>query len=305
MKGALIGFGYWGQILAKNLKNSKKDLTVFDVSKKTRESAGKQGFKTTSSLEEILKSKEIKFVIAATTPSSHYPIVQKALEYDKHILVEKPFGLPKEAKNILFKTAEEKNKVLMIDYSFTYSPGFLELKKKMKSLKLKSYESLRMNEQFPNWSVSLGEDLIIHDLSMLVELIPSPPLYCICQFLEMNNSNLPQTALVSITGSKWRAFIYVSRAFSGKTRLVLVKSSKKTFEFKEIDRVHYIRTVGSKKDQPKPLIRKSSLENMFEEFFKRISGKSHRNDELKHRKISSLLKAVTQSLEGNGKKIRI
>jgi len=227
------------------------------------------------------------------------------LEYDKHILVEKPFGLLKEKKNTLFKTAEKKNKVLMIDYSFTYSPGFLELKEKMKDLKLKSYESLRMNEQFPNWSVGLGEDLIVHDLSMLVDLIPSPPLYCMCQFLEINSLNLPQTALISITGSKWRAFMYVSRAFSDKTRLVLVKSSKKAFEFKEIDRVHYIRTIGSKKAQLKPLIGKSSLKNMFEEFFNRILGKSCRNDELKYKKISSLLKAITQSLEKNGKKIRI
>jgi len=49
MKGALIGFGYWGQILAKTLKNSKKNLTIFDISKKARDIARKKGFKITSS----------------------------------------------------------------------------------------------------------------------------------------------------------------------------------------------------------------------------------------------------------------
>ena len=306
MKGALIGFGYWGQILAKNLKNSKKNLTIFDISEKARRSVKKQDFKAVDSLEEILKSEELKFLIIATTPKSHYTIVKKALEYNKHILVEKPFGLLSEQKDSLFKRAKKIKKVLMIDYSFTYSPGFLELKKMMKGLKLKSYESLRMNEQLPIWNVALSEDLLIHDLSMLIELIPSPPpLYCICQSLEINDSSQTQTALISITGEIWRAFIYVSRTFSEKTRLVLVKSSKKTFEFKEIDRVNYIRPVDSRKAQPTPLTGKNSLENMFEEFFNRISGKSKSDDELKHKTISSLLKAINQSLEKNGKKTKI
>jgi len=305
MKGALLGFGYWGQILAKSLRNSQKSLTVFDTSKKTRDSAKKQGFKTANSLEEVLKSEELKFVIVATTPSSHYEIVKKALESNKHVLVEKPFGLLQERKDILFKKAKENKKVLMIDYSFIYSPGFLELKNKMKGLKLKSYESLRMNEQFPNWSVSLSEDLLIHDLSMLFELIPSAPLYCLCQSLELDSSRESQTALISITGEKWRAFIYVSRVFSEKTRLVLVKSSKTTFELKEIDRVHYIRSVSSKNRQVKPLLGKSSLDNMFEEFFNRMSGKSQKDDESIHKTLSSLLKAITQSLVKNGKKIKI
>ena len=305
MKGALIGFGYWGQILAKNLKNSKENLTIFDISEKARRSAKKQNFKAVDSLEEILKSEELKFLIIAAAPKSHYPIVKKALEYNKHILVEKPFGLLSEKKDSLFKRAKKIKKVLMIDYSFTYSPGFLELKKMMKGLKLKSYESLRMNEQLPIWNVALSEDLLIHDLSMLMELTPSPPLYCICQSLETNDSSQTQTALISITGEKWRAFIYVSRAFSKKTRLVLVKSSKKAFEFKEVDRVNYIRPVDSRKAQPTALTGKSSLENMFEEFFNRISGKSKSNDELTHKSISSLLKAINQSLEKNGKKTKI
>ena len=133
---------------------------------------------------------------------------------------------------------------------------------------------------------------------MLVELIPSPPLYCLCQFLELDISKESQVALVSITGEKWRAFIYVNRVFSEKKRLILVKSSKKAFEFKERDRLPYIRTISLKNTEAKLLKGKSSLENMFEEFFKRIHGKSQKDDELKHKQISSLLKAINQSKSG-------
>ena len=306
MKGALIGFGYWGQILSRNLKNSKKNLTVFDISKKAKQSAQKKGFKAADSLEDILESDDIQFLIIATTPSSHYNLAKKALEHNKHVLVEKPFGLLSEKKDSLFKKSKKKKKVLMIDYSFTYSPGFLKLKKLISGSKLKSYESLRMNEQLPIWKVTLSEDLLIHDLSMLVEVIPSVPLYCMCQCLEINSSSQQaQTALISITGSKWRAFIYVSRVFSEKIRLVLVKTSKRTFEFKEINRVHYICPVDSKNIKPSALRGKNSLEIMFEEFFNRISGQSKLDDELKYKRLSFLLKAINESLDKNGKKIKV
>jgi len=90
----------------------------------------------------------------------------------------------------------------------------------------------------------------------------------------------------------------LNRVFSEKKRLILVKSSKKAFEFKERDRLPYIRTISLKNTEAKLLKGKSSLENMFEEFFKRIHGKSQKDDELKHKQISSLLKAINQSKSG-------
>ena len=305
MQGGIIGFGYWGKILCKNLRKSGKSLIVFDISEQVRAEARKKGFQTADSLDQILRSDKVKFLIIASSPSSHDLLVEKGLEYNKHILVEKPFGSCWKDKNFLFQRAKEQNKVLMIDYSFIYSPGFQKLKELMLDSKLKSYESLRMNSQFPVWDVALSEDLVIHDLSMLVEIIPSPPLYCFCQPLEINGSNIFQTALVSITGSSWRSFIYASRVFSEKKNLVFIKSSKKDIEFKEIDRKHYVRLVNTKNNKEIYLKGKSSLELMFEEFFNRISGQSELDDFVRYIKIASLLRALNKSLQKNGEKKEI
>ena len=305
MQGGVIGFGYWGKILCKNLRDSKKSLIVFDISKQIRGEARRKGFQAADSLEQILRSDKIKFLIIATSPSSHDVLVKKGLEYNKHILVEKPFGSCWKDKTFLFRKAKKQNKVLMIDYSFIYSPGFQKLKELMMDSKMKSYESLRMNSQLPVWNTTLSEDLIIHDLSMLVEIIPSLPLYCSCQPLEMNNSDVFQTALVSITGSNWRSFIYASRAFSEKKRLVFIKSSKKDIEFREIDRKHFVRLIDTKDNKEICLKGKSSLEFMFEEFFNRISGKSELDDFVRYSKITSLLRALNESIQKNGEKIEV
>ena len=305
MQGGIIGFGYWGKILCKNLKDSKRILTVFDISKKALNTAKKEGFQTADSLDQILKSDQIKFLILPVPPSSQRELVKKGLEHNKHILVEKPFGSCLEDKTPLFKKAKRLNKVLMVDYSFLYSPGFQKLKKLMADSKMKSYESLRTNSQLPVWNAGLPEDLVIHDLSMLVEIIPSPSLYVSCQPLEIHSSKLFQTALISITGAKWRAFIYASRTFSAKKRLVLVKTSKRDIEFKEIEREHYVRLAGSEKYPEMPLKGKSSLEFMFEEFFNRIRGKNRGEDFTRHNKINSLLKALNISMHKNGEKIEV
>lgn len=305
MQGGMIGFGYWAKILCKNFVNSKESLIVFDISKKARNEAKKNGFQITDSLDQLLRLKKIKFLIIAAPPASHYSLVEKGLEFNKHILVEKPFGSYLEDKTFLFQEAKKKKKVLMIDYSFIYDPGFRKLKELMNNSKIKSYESLRFNNQLPVQDVNLPEDLAIHDLSMLAELIPSPPLYCFCHPLEMDSLNIPQTALISITGKGWRAFIYASRVFCEKKRIVLIKSSKKRIIFKELNGKKQICFWNSKHNAEMRLKGKTTLELMFKEFFDRIKGKSGKNDFIRYNKMISLSKALNQSMQNNGKRTAI
>ena len=325
MKGGLIGFGYWAKILAKSLKDSKKNLYVFDISKQALKSAEAEGFKTLCSLEQILHSKEIQFVIIATPPDSHCQLVHESLNFNKHVLVEKPFGSYLKDKSFLFKKARKKKKVLMVDYTYVYSPGFQKLKKFLASAKMKSYESLRLNKNFPRGDVHLVEDLVIHDLSMLVEIIPSPPLYCFCQPLD---KPVGQSALFVIKGDQWGAFVYASSVFGEKKRAVLVNSSKKEIEFREENGQAYVRykfckpqpdhlnknlpsdsgfIEGSKNtmSSKEALKSKSSLELMFEEFFNRIKKPGLRDDFLRYKKINTLLKAGFQSMERKGQSVKI
>ena len=305
-KAGLIGFGYWGKILLKTLKQLKPSLKlyVFDSSLKARKSALENGFFSTPSLSELL-SKDLSFLIIASPPAEHYALVKKGLSADKNILVEKPFGRNKENKEPLFKLAQKKKKILMVDWTYLYSPGFKKLKDLLNQSPMISYESLRLNFAFPREDINILDDLIIHDLAMLLDIAPSKALYASCQSLNLKKRDLSQQAIVSIKGEKWGAFIYGSRVFSEKKRLVLVKSSKKEIEFKERSGKTFVSLSQYGKSQNVLLKNKSSLEIMFEELFNRINKQSASNDFLRHKQISSLLTALNKSLKSNGKVIKI
>lgn len=305
--GALVGFGYWGQNLLKALRHIRPSLKmyIFDKSIKARKSAFKDGFCVCSSLKEILESKEISFLIIATPPSTHYSLVNKGLDSNKNVLVEKPFGLYTEDKKPLFSMAKQKKKTLMVDYTYLYSPGFRKLKKLLANSKMTNYKSLRMNSGFPRQDTHVTEDLIIHDLSMLVELFSSLPLYGSCQPLVIDKSGVFQEAFVSLTGHKWRAWICASRVFSEKQRTVLVESSNKKIEFKERDGQTYIHLLDSGKYKNIQLENKTSLELMFKEFFNRMQKRSPSDDFLRYKKISTILMTLNRSMKLDGKSKKI
>ena len=295
--GALIGFGYWGKTLAKTLKQIKPslDLYVFDKSVKARKSAVKNGFTVYASLKDILESQEISFLVIATPPSTHYSLVKKGLNSNKNVLVEKPFGWHTENKESLFHLAKQKNKVLMVDYTYLYSPGFQKLRDNLKKSKITSYESLRLNSELARTDTNVVNDLIIHDLSMLLEIIPSKPLYCVSHSINQKYK-IAQQAFILIYGKNWQASICGSRIWVNKIRTVIVRSTKKTLCFEEKTSKTFLSVLQSGNYKQLKIQNKTSLEFMFEEFFKRIQQQSWSNDFLRYKKISALLHAINKSM---------
>ena len=213
--GGLIGFGYWGKILAKNLRQIKPSLPlwVFDISKKSQREASKKGFLIVSSLDDLLSSEDVSFLIVATPPHSHFSLVEKGLRAGKHVLVEKPFGFYSQSKEAIFQLAQKKKKVLMVDYTYIYSPGFQELKRHLKNTRLTSYESLRLGAGLARKDINVLEDLMIHDLSMLLRLASSRPLSCSCQSLDYKVASPVQQAFANVWGKGWQASLWSSRIF--------------------------------------------------------------------------------------------
>ena len=305
-KGALIGFGYWGRTLARAFKQTKAglSLSVFDPSPKARKTALSSGFSVCHSLKEIEESKEISFLIIAAPPAAHYSLVERGLRSNKHILVEKPFGWSFEDKKPLFAIARQNKKVLMIDYTYLYSPGFKKLKECLKNTKIISYESLRLNSQLARADINVLNDLMIHDLSMLVDMIPSKPLNGSCRPVKLKGKT-EQQAFAFIYGVDWQAVIFASRVWTDKIRTVVVRTPKKTLCFEEKNKQTYLSSLKAKSSQKLKTQNKSSLEFMFEEFFERIKSKTYIKDFKRYHNITALLKALNKSIKQNGKNTKI
>lgn len=176
---ALIGYGYWGPKLARNIQNSNnfRIKYIVDSSKKNLENAKKDY--PLSILYQNYKKLEIKnldLVVIATPTKTHYEMANYFLNYT-NILIEKPLALKfKEVVKLEEKSKKNNNK-LFVDYPFIFSGSIRYIKKIIKQKKygrLLEIESFR--EQAPvRKDANVIWDLGVHDISILRYLLNSNP----------------------------------------------------------------------------------------------------------------------------------
>ena len=178
-KVALIGYGYWGPKLARNIQNSNNfEINhIIDKSKKNLEIA-KRSFplsKVSTNFKDIDKDK-IDLVVISTPTKTHYQLTKYFLKYS-NVLVEKPLALKlKDVKNLEFLSKKSKYK-LFVDYPFIFSGSINYIKKILKNKKYgKLIEIESFREQAPiRTDADVVWDLGVHDISILRYLLNLNP----------------------------------------------------------------------------------------------------------------------------------
>lgn len=181
IKIGLVGFGYWGPNLLRNLLLTKntKVAVVCDKDSKQLESIKNiyPQILTTTDYEEFLNS-DIQGVVIATPPQTHFGLAIKALNADKDILVEKPLTVnAKEAKKLVAQ-AQKLKKILMVDHTFVYSEPvkkIAEIFKTKKLGKVVSIDSIRASLGIYQEEINVIGDLAIHDFSIMDFLLGHLP----------------------------------------------------------------------------------------------------------------------------------
>lgn len=173
LKLALVGYGYWGPNLARNFSKVKDSqlLYIVDMDEKKRRKAMDDypQIETYEKLEDVLD--KVDAVIVATPPKTHFAVVKQALNAGKHVLVEKPVTTSLAEAKELKEIATKKKLVLMVDYTFIYVDYVRYIKQLMDKGELGSIGALyfqRQGIEFLRRDVNVVEDLLPHDISMLV-----------------------------------------------------------------------------------------------------------------------------------------
>jgi predicted dehydrogenase len=116
---ALIGIGYWGSKLKKYIEENHRFNLRYVCNSKF-------------DLNEVWNDRHITAVVVATSNDTHYSISKAALVHGKNVLSEKPLALKTEQCEELKQIAVNSNKLLLIDYTWTFSKA---LKKAQSMLK--------------------------------------------------------------------------------------------------------------------------------------------------------------------------
>ncbi|RKY40425.1 MAG: gfo/Idh/MocA family oxidoreductase, partial [Candidatus Makaraimicrobium thalassicum] len=92
---SLIGLGYWGKNILRNLHELGVLYSAFDNNQQTIAQMQSRfpEVRFSSSVEEIMENSEIKAVAIATPAITHYNLGKQALEAGKDVFVEKPLAL--------------------------------------------------------------------------------------------------------------------------------------------------------------------------------------------------------------------
>ncbi len=177
----VIGWGYWGPKIARNL-DSLPHATVtmvadMDARRLTTLTVNQPWVRTTTHLEDIFRS-DVDAIVIATPVSTHFQLAREALLHGKHVLVEKPLTASVTEAEELVELAQEQQRVLMVGHTFEYNPAVNELRKLVQSGELgKIYciEAERVNLGLFRNDINVIWDLAPHDISILLYLLDKKP----------------------------------------------------------------------------------------------------------------------------------
>src|ERR1700757_55479 len=132
IKVGLIGYGYWGPNLLRNLQETDgvEVKRCVDLRPERRAAASKRypTVQVSAEADDVLGDAEIDAIVLATPVFTHHALAKRALEANKHVLVEKPMTRTVAEAEELIKLADSKNLVLMVDHTFIYTGAVRRMK---------------------------------------------------------------------------------------------------------------------------------------------------------------------------------
>ena len=174
MNIALIGYGYWGPNIAKNLNRTKKAnlYAICDMDEKNLRKAQSiygDSVKYVTDYHELIDQVDA-FAIALRQNVS-YPIAIELLERKKHLFMEKPMATSTEQVDVLGKLSEKYGVMLHVDHIMVFHPIIQYIKKMIETGELGDllyFDVSRMNlgPHIKN-DINAMWDLAVHDIAVL------------------------------------------------------------------------------------------------------------------------------------------
>tara|TARA_R110000796_G_scaffold24745_1_gene70273 strand:- start:2264 stop:3088 length:825 start_codon:yes stop_codon:yes gene_type:complete len=155
-KICLIGYGYWGKILHKNLTNlGYKQITIVD--------------EVLDNLNEINENFDYYFVVTPFT--THKKVLNQLSKYrNKKIWCEKPLAESFKDIDDIYKKLESKNNKLFVDWVYTHNTAIDFIKETLKGKKIKQAVLNRTNDGPVRFDCNSIWDLSSHDVSIIYKI---------------------------------------------------------------------------------------------------------------------------------------
>jgi predicted dehydrogenase len=231
----VIGLGYWGPNLARNLQELPETelAALCDLSPERLTEIGRRypGATQHASLEAMLGDPDVEAVAIATPVMTHHRIATAALRAGKHVFVEKPLAASTAEAVNMIALAEREGLVLMPGHTFLYSPPVRAVKSLIESGELGEIYFIttsRVNLGLHQADTSVAWDLGPHDFSILRYWLSETPTHTTALTRSCIIPTIPDVAFISLEfPSETIAHVELSWLAPAKLRRTAIVGSRK------------------------------------------------------------------------------
>ncbi|MGQ9623681.1 MAG: Gfo/Idh/MocA family oxidoreductase [Candidatus Caldatribacteriaceae bacterium] len=237
---ALVGVGFWGKNICRNLWEMGVLHSVYDAKEEIRKELKEKypSLPLRQSFEELLEIPEVKAIVLATPAKTHYELAKEALLAGKDVFVEKPLSLNLQKARELVDLAQEKERVLMVGHILHYHPAVAKLKELVEKGTIGEIRYLyahRLNMGRVRNEEDVLFSLAPHDVSVLLSLARKMPLSVSAFGGAYLRKGIVDTALVNLEfDSSVRGHIFVSWLHPFKEQRLVVVGSKGMLVFDDM-----------------------------------------------------------------------
>jgi len=228
----LIGAGYWGKNILRNLYELGVLGICCDPDIKAIASLKKNfsDIRFSQSFKEALEDQQIKAVAIATPAKTHYQVAKKALLCKKDIFIEKPLAMTVKEGSELMYLARKNKRILMVGHILHYHPAVIKLKELISRGALGKIQYIYSN-RLNIGKLRTEEDILWsfapHDISAILMLVGDNPCKVSCYGGDYINRGIYDTTLTALEFKNGvKGHIFVSWLHPFKEQKLIVVGSK-------------------------------------------------------------------------------
>lgn len=335
IKAGLIGYGYWGPNVARNLADTDAVTVaaIADARAERREAAARRHplAQMHTDAADLIARDDLDAVVIATPLHTHYALAAAALAAGKHVLVEKPLAASRRDAESLGELADKHGVRLMVDHTFVYTGAVRKIRELVDAGRLGDLlylDSVRVNLGLFQQDTNVIWDLAAHDLSIMDYLVDARPIAVSADGTAMAGYDRENVAYVTVHfDNGFLAHFHVNWLAPVKIRQMLLGGRQRMLVYDDTDPDEKVRVYDKgvdldvKDDQvrrqvlvsyrtgdmhaPK-LDRREALSLVAQEFADAITAKrAPLTGAAAGIRVVSLLEAAERSLRSQGARVRL
>lgn len=241
LRTAVVGYGYWGANLARNVDASAMTelVGVCDpVPERRALATTAHRVDTWSDVNDVLAEPAVEAVILATPAATHSHLAVQVLRSGRHVLVEKPLALDVAGAEAVVNEAQSADRVAMVGHTFLYSPPVIRLREYLRAGELGQVQYVYSQR------LSLGRirtdcdalwNFAPHDVSILLFLLEDDVVEVSATGFSFIQTGISDVYFVTLRfASGVGANLHVSWVDPRKTRLMTVVGDRKMAVYDDV-----------------------------------------------------------------------